>query len=108
MHRFTAFLFLEERMKLEDWRNEIDLIDAEIVRLVNRRAQIARKIGALKSAAGLPIVDTAREAEILRKVAAGSKGVLKTEAIVRIFRAVIGESRNIQAETKGQITEQVL
>jgi monofunctional chorismate mutase len=95
-------------MKLEDWRNEIDRIDAEIVRLVNRRAKIAREIGVLKSAAGLPIVDAAREEEILRKVAAGNRGVLKKEAIVRIFRAMIGESRNIQAETREKITEQVL
>ena len=89
-------------MNLEDWRKEIDSIDEEIVRLISRRAEIALKIGALKAAAGLPVVDTAREDEILRSAARRSKGVLKREAMVRIFRAVIRESRNVQAETRAQ------
>ena len=97
-------------MKLEDWRNEIDLIDAEIVRLVNQRAKIAQKIGVLKASAGLPIVDATREDEILRNVAASNQGVLKNEAIVRIFRGIIHESRQIQVKTQAKITngEQIL
>ena len=97
-------------MKLEDWRNEIDSIDARIVRLVNQRAKIAQKIGVLKASAGLPVVDSGREDEILRKAAARNKGVLKNEAIVRIFRGIIRESRQIQVETQEKITngEQIL
>ena len=91
-------------MKLEDWRKEIDSIDEEIVRLVNRRAKIAREIGVLKAAAGLPVVDETREDEILRNVATRGKGILKREAIIRIFRALIRESRNIQTETQAKIT----
>ncbi len=97
-------------MKLEDWRKEIDLIDEEIVRLVNRRAKIAREIGVLKTAAGLPIVDAARENEILRNVVTKNKGILKNEAIALIFRGIIRESRQIQVETQTKITngEQIL
>ncbi|HVE58723.1 MAG TPA: chorismate mutase [Pyrinomonadaceae bacterium] len=97
-------------MKLEDWRNEIDSIDAEIVRLINQRAKIAQKIGVLKASAGLPIVDETREDAILRKAAGGNKGVLKNEAIIRIFRGIIRESREIQVETQEKMTngEQIL
>ena len=91
-------------MKLEDWRKEIDSIDEQIVRLVNQRAKIAKKIGVLKAAAGLPVIDETREDEILRNVAARSNGVLKREAIIRIFRTLIRESRNIQTETHAKIT----
>ncbi len=87
-------------MNLEEWRKEIDSIDEEIVGLINRRAEIALEIGAVKAAAGLPMVDAAREDEILRNAARRNKGVLKREAIVRIFRAVIRESRNLQAEMR--------
>ena len=90
-------------MNLEEWRKEIDSIDAEIVRLVGARAQIARKIGALKAAAGLPVIDAAREDEILRNVAAGNKGILKTEAMLGIFRSIIRESRNIQVEARSKM-----
>ena len=97
-------------MKLEDWRNEIDLIDARIVELVNQRAKIAREIGVLKATAGLPVVDSTREDAILRNVAAKNQGVLNNEAIVRIFRGIIRESRQIQVETQTKITkgEQIL
>ena len=97
-------------MKLEDWRSEIDLIDEEIIRLVNQRAKIAEKIGVLKSAAGLPVVDAGREDAILRNVVTKNKGVLKNEAIVGIFRGIMRESRQIQVETQTKITngEQII
>lgn len=89
-------------MKLEDWRREIDSIDREIVGLIEKRAAVAKRIGALKTAAGLPVTDGAREDEILRNVAAAGRGVLKTEALTAIFRRIIRESRNLQIETKKQ------
>lgn len=97
-------------MKLEDWRNEIDELDAEIVRLISKRAKIAQKIGMLKASAGLPVIDAGREDTILRSVAAKNQGVLKNEAMIRIFRGIIRESRQIQTETQAKISngEQIL
>jgi monofunctional chorismate mutase len=95
-----GFFVFGEKMKLEDWRKEIDSIDAEIVRLINERVKIAQKIGVLKATAGLPIVDAGREDAILQKVAARNQGVLTNEAIVRIFRGIIRESRQIQVESQ--------
>jgi chorismate mutase/prephenate dehydratase len=98
--KFTAFLFLEEKMNLKDWRKEIDELDERIVGLLNERAAVASKIGALKAAAGLPVTDAAREEQILRNAARLGKGALKREAVVRIFRAVIRESRNVQNDVQ--------
>ena len=95
-----GFFILGGEMKLEDWRREIDSIDEKLVELIEKRAGIAREIGILKAAAGLPVVDAAREDEILRNVAARGLGILNREAVVRIFRAVIGESRNIQTKRR--------
>ena len=95
-------------MNLKDWRKEIDSIDAQLVALLIERASLARKIGALKASAGLPVVDAAREEEILRHAARRGKGVLKPEAIVRIFRAVICESRSVQVEAQSKTGERVL
>ena len=86
-------------MKLEDWRREIDEIDGEIVRLIARRAQVARRIGLLKRAVGLPVVDAGREEEIMSNLAARNPGVLSDEALQRIFRGIIRESRALQAES---------
>ena len=92
-------------MKLEDWRNEIDSIDAEIVRLVNQRAGVAKKIGVLKATAGLPIIDGDREEAILRGVCGKNQGVLEDESLIRIFRQIIRESRQIQTKIVGKMSE---
>jgi chorismate mutase/prephenate dehydratase len=112
--KFTAFLFLEfggkREMKMDEWRNEIDAIDAEIVNLINRRALIAQKIGILKAKAGLPIVDLEREEAILRNACARSgggsgKGVLENDSIARIFKRIIQECRQVQVEAIGKIID---
>ena len=92
-------------MKLDEWRNEIDEIDAEIVDLINRRARVAQKIGILKAKAGLPIVDLEREEAILRNACARNQGVLENESIVRIFKRIIQESRQIQVQAIGKIID---
>jgi chorismate mutase / prephenate dehydratase len=92
-------------MKLDEWRNEIDAIDAEIVNLINRRARVAQKIGILKAKAGLPIVDLERENAILRNACASDKSVLENDSIVRIFKRIIQECRQIQVEAIGKIAD---
>lgn len=92
-------------MKLNEWRNEIDQIDAEIVNLINRRARVAQKIGILKAKAGLPIVDLEREEAILRNACADQRGILEKESIARIFKRIIQESRQVQVEAIGKIVD---
>lgn len=85
-------------MKLEEWREEIDAIDSEIVVLLERRARVSRKIGVLKAHAGLPVADPAREEKIVRELAARNAGALPVESLTRIYRRILQESRLIQAE----------
>ncbi len=46
---------------LADWRQEIDALDTELLRLLNRRAAIACEIAVIKVASGLPAYDGKRE-----------------------------------------------
>ena len=94
--RFAAFLFLEKKMDLEDWRTEIDGIDLEIVRLLNRRARVVRKIGRLKARAGLPALDSSREERVLHNICRAEFGGLGDSAMRRIFIEILRESRRIQ------------
>lgn len=48
-------------MNLSDWRNEIDGIDADVLRLLERRAAVVSKIGRLKARLNLPLIDEERE-----------------------------------------------
>lgn len=55
-------------MELKELRAQIDAIDDELLALLVRRLEIAREVGALKAARGLPVRDAAREAELLNRM----------------------------------------
>jgi len=85
-----------EIMSLEDQRAEINNLDAELLRLLNRRARIAMKVGAAKQASGLSLCDHTREREVIDRMCQANEGPLDDRAIVELFRAIIHESRRIQ------------
>ena len=53
-------------MDIEHWRKEIDEIDAELLRLLNMRARLALKVGAIKQAKQIPYSDPERERSVLK------------------------------------------
>jgi chorismate mutase len=81
--------------QLEKRRSEIDRLDAELVRLLNRRATIACELGVIKVAAGLPAYDARRESQVLARIRAKNGGPLEPESVTRIFRRIILETRRI-------------
>lgn len=84
-------------MTLEQKRKDIDDIDAEILTLLNRRAEVVRELGQIKLRAGLPMVDWGREAEVIRR--AGHRAeALSDDSANRIYRAILREARQIEFE----------
>jgi chorismate mutase-like protein len=84
-------------MDIEHWRREIDDIDAELLRLLNKRARLALKVGALKQAAHLPFCDPERERLVLERLLEINAGPLDERAVDRVFRSIIRESRRVQS-----------
>src|SRR3989440_12672458 len=80
-------------MKIEDWRAQIDEVDNELLRLLNRRARLAARIGGMKLRAGLPLYDPDREREVLARACRANAGPLDERAGARIFRRVMRETR---------------
>ena len=92
---------MDEREKLETVRARIDAVDVELLRLVDERAALARRVGEIKRAAGGLddgglAIRPAREAQLLRGLIATSRHTASPEVIVRIWRELIGESLRIQ------------
>ena len=83
-------------MDIEHWRREIDEIDAELLRLLNMRARVALKVGALKQAAHLPFCDPERERLVLERLQEINPGPLDERAVDKIFRRIIREPRRVQ------------
>ncbi|MFN2532824.1 MAG: chorismate mutase [Pyrinomonadaceae bacterium] len=84
-------------MDIEHWRNEIDDLDEELLRLLIMRARLALKVGALKKQSGIPICDADRERSVLTRLQANNRGPLDSRAVAKIFRRIICESRCVEA-----------
>ena len=92
-------------MTIEDWRQEINALDGELLRLLNQRARVALKVGESKTASGVHLCDHTREREVIERMCEANEGPLDDRAIVELFRAIIHESRRIQTRATDQSSE---
>lgn len=83
-------------MDIGDWRDEIDRIDEELVKLLNRRSACALEIGRIKRELNIPIYSPNRETEVIRHVTGVNEGPLEMGAIRRLFERIIDESRSLE------------
>lgn len=84
-------------VELRECREEIGLIDGEIVALLKKRVDLARRTGTLKREHGLPILDPGREAKVIRTVVASARAAgLEEEPVREIFWLILGLSRKAQ------------
>jgi chorismate mutase len=80
-------------------RTQIEQVDRELVGLLARRVALSKEIGAMKKVAGLPTLDPAREAEVIRRAAGMAReSGLSDEKVRDIFWHVIGLSRAVQVD----------
>ena len=79
---------------LQNFRARIDAVDAELHRLINERAALARAAGQakLKDSSNVDFYRPERESEVLRLALARNKsrqGGLRDEEILRLFREIM-------------------
>jgi chorismate mutase len=83
--------------RLRELREKISAADEELVRLIGERRRLAQEIGKVKEALGLPVLDPAREAEVVRQAAvlARERGV--DEEVTRdVIWRIIASARETQ------------
>ena len=81
-------------------RAGIDEVDQEIVRLLDRRARLARRIGEIKQEGGLEAYAPARERAVLNRVMALSAGDFPKGGLEAVFREIISSSISLEASLK--------
>jgi chorismate mutase/prephenate dehydrogenase len=85
------------RAELDGLRAQIGAVDQQIVDLIARRLDLAARIGALKETLGLPVMDPAREAEVVRRAAAGARERGADPELVRaVLWQIIDHARRVQ------------
>jgi chorismate mutase-like protein len=83
-------------MDISDWRQRIDELDEQIVRLLNQRAEAAKAIGELKQKGSLPVYEPKREQVVFEHVSRSNPGPLSNPEIVDIYQRIIDVMRAIQ------------
>lgn len=109
LHQITQELKIRQKssskedfhLKLNAFRNELDLIDNSLIDMLKDRMGIAEEIGRLKHKENVAILQSARWADILAKmVDLGEKNGLNKDFVEEIFKAIHVESINIQHNVK--------
>lgn len=87
------------RARLDDLRRRIDAADAAWIERLVERAALTLEVAALKTGAGLPLLDPEREADLIarQRAAAGTRLPAAefdqvVESVRRLMRRVVGAS----------------
>ena len=99
-------------MDIEGWRQKIDDVDRQLVRLINERARCAHEIGKLKRNSAMPIYEPDREKIIFQNIARINAGPLSDVQLRQVYERLVDVMRQLQreemapeAENQGEATE---
>jgi chorismate mutase len=83
--------------RLEELRLRISELDEELIRVIGERRGLAIEIGRLKAQLGLPVMDPAREARVVRRVAERAREAGVDEEMARdVIWRIISSARSAQ------------
>lgn len=88
-------------MKIDELRKEIDIVDGEILKLFEKRMDIAEKIAEYKTENDLPVYDQNRENEKLLKVKTSANKKYESDDI-SLFTEIMRISREHQTRIIGK------
>jgi chorismate mutase/prephenate dehydratase len=83
-------------MELGGIRKEIDKIDAELLKLFERRMALAAQAASYKRAHGLPVLDAAREGDVVRRAESATQDEALRPLARRFFEEIMALSRHYQ------------
>lgn len=83
-------------MDLLEIRNEIDEIDAQIVKLYEERMEACKKVAEYKIENGKKVFDKVREAEKIKKVKSLTSNDFNSHGVEELFEQIMSVSRKLQ------------
>jgi chorismate mutase / prephenate dehydratase len=81
-------------------RDQIDAIDAQILFLINQRAQVAQEVGLVKSKTNAPVLRPEREIQVLERLVALNQGPISAIGVHAIWREIISTCRALEHRLK--------
>jgi len=91
---------MDQHAELKRLRDELDLVNAELLALINKRGEIAVEIGEVKRAQGIDRYDPVRERQMLESIAASNHGPFETGRLQHVFKEIFKASLELQGEDR--------
>jgi len=88
---------------LDYYREEIDRVDKELLKLFEKRMDIAENIGKIKKEKGLPILDPIREKQVLNNRLSLLENKEYEDGAREFFESIMGISRGLQQKIVGNL-----
>jgi chorismate mutase/prephenate dehydratase len=85
-------------MNLAEIRKKIDALDAKLLELLNKRADLVHEVGLLKRKAGAEIYAPEREEQLLQSLLKRNKGRLPAQSIRAIYREIMSASLALEKD----------
>lgn len=85
---------------LEKIRDEINQIDQEIVKLLEKRYICVDEVVRIKKENDIPVLDNNREIEVRKKIANSIEKIEYQEAIIETFQQIMDVSKEYQRNKK--------
>ena len=86
----------QEGQSLEKLRSQIDELDSELLKLLNKRAEYVIKIGKIKQKEKKDVLVPLREKELLERLSAINKGPMTDTMVIYIFQQIIDSLKDLQ------------
>ncbi len=87
---------MREEATIGSLREKIEAVDDDILRLLNKRAEIVLRIGKVKSKRKLNVYDPRREKAVLHRLASQQSGSFPKGALSPVFREIISACRLLE------------
>jgi len=87
-------------MNLDELRQGIDAVDAQLVELLKQRAAYVHQVGELKKASGAPTFVPERENALISKLLKLNDGVLPEKSLLSIWRQIVSCSFHLEGNMR--------
>ncbi len=89
--------------EIDRLRGRIDALDRRIVALLNERAELGRRVGRAKAAAGRrAVLDAEREREVLLRVTMANEGPIPQADLLAIYRRLMAVTRSLERRDRAR------
>ncbi|MGB4440091.1 MAG: chorismate mutase [Sedimentibacter sp.] len=89
---------MENKIDLNEIRNEINSVDADLVNLLEKRFELVLKVGKYKASQNLPVLDEAREKTVIEKCKNHLKNKKYTNYIETVYTQIMNACKDIQKD----------